>query len=226
MRPDLQGLTLTKGELRRLSGIDASYLWRRSVMRDPRQRSHFLRRQTLEISVLTTLSFCGFYLAFSQFSFNIASLQSEALIFGSVAAIALLIATVVQGVRIRRNTTSALVGLLDDVDRHNAMVTAIDINDQIEAVGNFQVRLNNRSRVVEALKITRAELVRALKTERILRENKYFIDRNPDLFAESLTALRALQVTDQASEHGRLLNEALQIGLSVQDEMRQLQRRH
>jgi hypothetical protein len=36
-------------------------------------------------------------------------------------------------------------------------------------------------------------------------------------------ALNALQINDKASEHGRLLNEALQIVVDVQEEMRKLQ---
>jgi hypothetical protein len=36
-------------------------------------------------------------------------------------------------------------------------------------------------------------------------------------------ALTALQVSDQASEQGRLLNEALQIVVDVREEMRKLQ---
>jgi hypothetical protein len=226
MRPDLQGLEITRGELRKLSGVDTSQVFRRSVMRDSHQRSHFLIRQTLEISLLTLLGFVPFALAFNQFSPQLQPLRYEYMIFGSAAVIALLIATAIQFVRVKKSTTSPLVGLLDEVDRHNAMIRAIDINDQIEAAGNLRVRLSNRHRVVEALKLTRANLVRALKTERILRENKRFIDRNPELFADNLMALRALQVSDQASEHGRLLDEALQIGLSVQDEMRKLQSRH
>ncbi|NJL37944.1 MAG: hypothetical protein HC899_15310 [Leptolyngbyaceae cyanobacterium SM1_4_3] len=225
MRPDLQGLEITRGELRKLSGVDTSQMFRRSVMRDAQKRSHFLIRQTLEISLLTLLGFLPFAFAFNQFSPELQPIRQEYMIFGSAATIALSVATVIQAIRVKKSTTSPLVGLLDEVDRHNAMIRAIDINDQIEAAGNLRVRLSNRYKVIEALKITRANLVRALKTERILRENKRFIDRNPELFADSLMALRALQVSDQASEHGRLLNEALEIGLSVQDEMRKLQSR-
>jgi hypothetical protein len=62
-----------------------------------------------------------------------------------------------------------------------------------------------------------------LKTERILRENKKFIVSRAELFINNLATLTAMQVSEQASEHGRLLNEALQIALDVQQEMRSLQ---
>ncbi|HLP90933.1 MAG TPA: hypothetical protein VK184_20405 [Nostocaceae cyanobacterium] len=121
------------------------------------------------------------------------------------------------------NMTNSLRILLNDVDRYNAVIKAININDQIEAAGNPGVSIQQRDRVIEALRLTRSDLIRALKTERILRENKNFILNNADLFANNLANLAAMQVTEQATEHGKLLNEALQIALDVQHEMRRLQ---
>ncbi|MEO1561307.1 MAG: hypothetical protein AAFS12_17360, partial [Cyanobacteria bacterium J06632_19] len=83
--------------------------------------------------------------------------------------------------------------------------------------------IKERNRVLEALKYTRADLVRALKTERILRDNKKFIVNNSELLANNLATLTQMQVSEQASEHGRLLNEALEIAIDVQQEMKRLQ---
>ncbi|MDM9380081.1 hypothetical protein QUB80_05130 [Chlorogloeopsis sp. ULAP01] len=127
---------------------------------------------------------------------------------------------------VEENMTHSLNILLNDVNRYNAVVKAIDINDQIEAAGNSGVEIKERSKVIEALQLTRTDLIRALKTERILRENKKFIIKNNELFTNNLAALTAMQVTEQASEHGRLLNEALQIALDVQHEMRRLESQH
>lgn len=124
---------------------------------------------------------------------------------------------------VKENLTHSLNTLLHEVDRFNAVVKAIDINDKIEAAGNSEVTIKERRRVLEALAYTRADLVRALKTERILRENKQFIVNNPELLANNLATLTQMQVTEQASEHGRLLNEALEIALDVQQEMKRLQ---
>jgi len=96
---------------------------------------------------------------------------------------------------------------------------------QLEEAGNLSVKLKDRERIIEALKLTREDLCRALRTERILRENKKFIDHNPALFENNLIALTTLQVDDQASEQGRLLDEALQIALSTQEELRRFQKR-
>ena len=124
---------------------------------------------------------------------------------------------------VEENLTHSLNTLLHEVDRFNAVVRAIDINDKIEAAGNTEVGIKERRRVLEALKYTKADLVRALKTERILRENKKFIVNNSELLANNLATLTQMQVTEQASEHGRLLNEALEIAMDVQQEMKRLQ---
>ncbi|KYC38118.1 hypothetical protein WA1_37855 [Scytonema hofmannii PCC 7110] len=124
---------------------------------------------------------------------------------------------------VEKKITHSLKILLNDVERYNSVIKAIDINDQIEAAGNPGVSLKERQKVLEALELTRSDLVRALKTEKILRENKKFIISRSELFANNLATLTAMQVSEQASEHGRLLNEALQIALDVQHEMKSLQ---
>lgn len=128
----------------------------------------------------------------------------------------------------RRKTVSqqmnpSLKVLLADVERYNNVIKAIFINDQIEAAGNPEVAIKERKKVLEALQLTRSDLIRALKTERVLRENKKFILRNTELFDRNLPALSAMQVDERATEHGKLLNEALQIAMDVQLEMQRLQ---
>ena len=125
--------------------------------------------------------------------------------------------------KLRESMTYSLENLLRDVERFNSVVKAIDINDQIEAAGNDGVSITNRGQVIQTLIITRDDLVRALKTERIIRENKQFIINNTELFASNLATLTAVDFTEEATEHGRLLNEALQIALDVQHEMKNLQ---
>ena len=113
--------------------------------------------------------------------------------------------------------------IFDEIDNYNTVVKAIDINDQLEAAGNGELRLSNREKVIAALKVTRDNLISALKTERILRKNKAFISRNSELLATNLTALQALQVSSEASEYGKLLDEALQVAVDVQEEIKKLE---
>ena len=119
-----------------------------------------------------------------------------------------------------------LAKLGDKVDKYNEVIKAVDIIDRLRDAGNLPVNLINREAVMEALVVTRESLVCALKTERIMRENEALIGRNSQLFTNldnNLSLLMALDVSNRASEYGRLLNEALEIGMSVQKEVRRLQ---
>ena len=115
--------------------------------------------------------------------------------------------------------------LVKDVDRYKAVIKAEDNNDQLEEAGNSGEGLSDREKVIQALSLMKVDLVRALKTERILRENKTFIAKHPHLFTTNVTALTALHLSDLASEYGRVLDQALQVAVGVQEEMRKLQNR-
>jgi hypothetical protein len=109
---------------------------------------------------------------------------------------------------------------IKEVVHHNEIILNINTLDQLQAVGN-PVQLNEREKVLESLRINREILVRALKTDKILRENPDF---RPEQFnIVDLSGLRSLQAKEKATEYGRFLNEALQIGVSVQTEMRKLE---
>ena len=119
-----------------------------------------------------------------------------------------------------------LTNLRDEIKKYNEAIRAVEIIDRLAAAGNLEVNLTNREDVVEALAVTRESLICSLKTERIFRENKDFIDRRYELFANienNLAALMAFEIGNQASEYGKLVNEALKIGTTVQKEMRKLQ---
>lgn len=103
------------------------------------------------------------------------------------------------------------------------MLKVIDINDQLEAAGNQGVSLTEREKVISVLKTTRANLICTLKTEQILRKNKGFIARNMELLESNVTAMEALQVSHEAREYARQLDEALKIAQDVQVEIRKLQ---
>lgn len=115
----------------------------------------------------------------------------------------------------QRGKYVTLVNLLTDVKNHNQVIYRIQVLDELSSVGN-EVHLDDRKTLLEALKITKNNLIQALKTDRILRQNPGF---KPDHFAVDLASMRSLQVQEKSSEYGQLLNEALQIGMSLQDEL-------
>ncbi len=218
MQPDLQGLEISPGELRHFSGVDPTEVFRPSILQHPKERLNFLLQEFL-LSLALTPIFVGLLHVFVILP----------LIGGSVVAtiVSLIVVPItVVAVRwfwLKRNSPGALCCLLDEVERYNAVIKAIHINDQLEAVGTTEISLSDRQKVIEALSLTREDLVKAIRAERILRENQSFLVNNPELLATNLRILETLQVNDRASEYGRLLNEALQIAAGVQEEMTKLQ---
>ncbi|MBF2017254.1 MAG: hypothetical protein IGS23_19040 [Rivularia sp. T60_A2020_040] len=236
MRDDLKGLAITQKELQKLTNLpvrDELIVIFRPLKFTIRQ---FLQRvkgpegaTAIFIGLSIILScYIVFYLLIKMFAHWL-PLPSWLLfiqvcvIGGAVTQLLLYFLWKKRISVVKENLTYSLNTLLHEVDRFNAVVKAININDRIEDAGNQEVCIKERKRVLEALKYTRADLVRALKTERILRENRNFIVNNSELLANNLATLTQMQVSEQASEHGRLLNEALEIALDVQQEMKRLQ---
>lgn len=65
-------------------------------------------------------------------------------------------------------------------------------------------------------------MVRALKMERILRDNKKLLANHQELLDNNLANLQALQVSQDASEYAQILSQSLQIAIAVQAEIRKL----
>lgn len=209
MRADIEGLEITPGELKRLSGAGPDRVYR------PATATKFAREalKTVGLIFLVLISCLLLVAIFPRVYLVWIALHLTAicgLIFEDVW-------------KIRCSQNKHLINLFDDVDRYNGIIRAIKINDKIEDVGNSGVKIGDRTKVIQALQLIRDDLVRALKTERIFRENKKFVATNSELFANNLTALSALQISDRTSEQGRLLYEALQVAVGVQAEMKKLQ---
>ncbi|OLT62420.1 hypothetical protein [Moorena bouillonii] len=109
--------------------------------------------------------------------------------------------------------------LYKSVKNFNSLVEGVDALDQAGRSVGLD-RLENKEKVIEALTIIRADLIAALKLEKIFRENPDFTSNS---FAVNLEPLQILKLSEQSSEYGRLFNEAIQIGITVQEEMQSLQ---
>jgi hypothetical protein len=235
VRDDLQGLEITPQELQEITNLPVSaelIIITRNLQKLGQDLLRKIRGSEGATVIFISLSVCLFtYLIFDVFVRILAiPINNSGLLFvlfilwlAGLSQAGLYFWWKRQSKLLKVNMTNSLQILLNDVKRFNSVIKAIDINDQIEAAGNLEVKIQKRERVIEALQLTKADLIRALKTERIMRENKNFILNNSELFTNNLATLAALQVTEQATEHGRLLNEALQIALDVQYEMKRLQ---
>lgn len=215
---DIKALEITQGELRHFIGIDPSEIARPLELKNPQDVLNFLIQEILIAVALMPIIVGVIY------TFIILPLIGPSVpVAIAVICVTLVIIIVGRWLWQKRTTLTALVSLLQDVERYNSVIKAIQISDQIEAAGNRDATISDRQTVIDALHLTREDLLRALRTERILRENQEFIGTNPELFANNLTAIQALQVSDRASAYGQFLDRALQIGVSIQTEMRKLQ---
>lgn len=119
--------------------------------------------------------------------------------------------------------TPAALALYEAVERFNKIVRSLIVSDQLQQVGNPGLPTPVRRNLLQALQLVRQDLVRALKTERILRENQDVVDAlllgQADLFADNLASLQALQLENQAAEVGQYLTSAVQIALEVRDRL-------
>ncbi|MGC9502904.1 hypothetical protein [Baaleninema sp.] len=216
MQSDLEGLELSYGELKRLSGIDPSEVFQASLFQNRHTRLQFFLQELLTGLALTPL-LVGFVYLF---------LIRPALGDSLTAAIACLLVMpflIVGGRWLWRQSTTpeTLVALLEDVDRYHATLKAIDISDRLSDAPPQDNP--ERQALLRALKLTRDDICRALKTERILRENRDFLANRPELFINNLTALKAIQTNHQAGEYARFLYDTLQIGIGIREEMEKLQ---
>ncbi len=236
MRDDLQGLEISQDDLQKLTNLPVNE--ELIIITNPLKRLANTYIQKIKSSEGATVVFIGFStFVFVYILFDILikicvtwiTIPSWILLIflglwvGGITQSILYVVWRNRSKLVKNNMTTSLRILLNEVDRYNTVIRVIDINDQIEEAGNPEVVIKERDGVIEALKLTKSDLVRALKTEKILRENKSFILSNTELFVNNLATLTAMQVTEQATEHGRLLNEALQIALDVQHEMKRLQ---
>jgi len=232
IQADLDELKIPERELEDLSGIAlsdgfAADFYRPAALRDWKKMFSLLLNELLIFCVTLVVSLPVALLANQH---NVGSF-SDAEIFVRVLQITLglsLAITVAWNVYkwVKAKPLATLADLLDEVEKYHEVIQALDIIDRLTAAGNLQAHLINRGDAIEALQITRESWVCALRTERILRENKDFISRRYELFTNiesNLAALMAVDVSDRATEYGRLLNEALEIGMSVHKEVRKLQ---
>lgn len=228
MQPDLESLKITASELEHLTGLEISdtfmgRAYRPIVFRKPRLLLSFAVTELLTLGLI--LVFCLplsliFARGFGNFNPGSATIAFFLQIALAVAVVLFLLWNgymTLQGRKLR-----TLAHLLDEVDRHNEMIDAVDVIDQLDAVKKLTVPLIDRPTVIEALTATRESLVCALMTEKILRKHQRLIARRYELFSHieaNLVTLHNLQMSQQATEYAQLLDEALAIGESVRQEL-------
>ncbi|ESA33197.1 hypothetical protein N836_22660 [Leptolyngbya sp. Heron Island J] len=220
---NLDSLRITNRDLDELTGLDISDLsmgWatRLSVFQRPRLRWAWLINQGLILTVALVL----WLPASLVISRNLAQ-QTVGAFVGVGGAIATTLAYGSYGIY-KGQQLKILSHLLDEVDRFNEMIKAVEILEELRQADHTSKRLSleNPDAVKEALHLTRESLVCGLMSDKIMRKHQRFIARRHELFASietNLSSLQALQATEMAGDYGQLLNEALQVGTSVHQEL-------
>lgn len=232
MKSDLQALEIRLGELKRLTTFNLKevvFKGKKQIKETINIFSVLIRWLLSTVGVLVSIGGMIYFImgilvliGIVSFDTGYSSEIEEKVLFGwmyvsfGVVLTSIGIFLIIFSKKILRGNFSPFI---NEVNQHNQIILNISILDQLEAVGN-PVKLNEREKVIEALKINRENIVRALQTERILKENPQF---RPEQFNIDLSGLRALEATEKATKYGKFLDEALQIGVSVQTEMRKLE---
>lgn len=228
---DLEPFKITESELEELSGISPvdvlnGNLYRLKYWRDSNKILSLFLNQILILGLTFVFSLPLALVISRKTVYSTQDFDLLIQVLGITLTISLISMVGWNGYMIKKaKSLTRLASLLEEVNKYNDVMKAVEILDQLVAVGNLQADIINRKDVMKALQITHDSLINGLKTERILREHQDFMGRRYELFLNlenNLSALMALDVTNQATEYGRLLNEALEIGISVHQEVRKL----
>ncbi|MEN8445527.1 MAG: hypothetical protein ABG776_11005 [Cyanobacteria bacterium J06555_13] len=225
---NLDSLRITNRDLDELTGLDISDLsmgWgtRLSVFCRPRLRLAWLINQGLVLSVALVL-WLPVCLVVGR---NLVGQATGVFMgVGLGGAISTTVAHGLYGIH-KGAQLKVLSHLLDEVDRFNEMIKAMEILEELRQADGSSRRLSldNPDAVKEALHLTRESLICGLMSDKIMRKHQRFIARRHELFASietNLSSLQTLEASDMAGDYGQLLNEALQVGTSVHQELRNL----
>ncbi|PPS43424.1 hypothetical protein [Chroococcidiopsis sp. TS-821] len=206
MQPDLIGLEFTKGELKRLTGVNPDNVWRRSIRQNREKRFSFLSNEFVKVFVPTVI------LVGLLYAFVIRTIVGTT-IAGAIALFIITFILIALGRWIwqQRIYPQPLKNLLNNVDRYHRVLQEIATLDET-AASTDEVE---RNALLQALHHLRADLVQALQIERSLRQSKP-TDTPIVLSPPKLTHI-------QTQEYAPIVNTLLQISSSVQAEVRKLQ---
>jgi hypothetical protein len=122
--------------------------------------------------------------------------------------------------RAERQAIESLFPLMDELERHHQVLTAIHVNQRLAEITETSDDKVNQSHLLTTARTMRDNLVKAMQIERLLRENPTPTGFDPVEFAVTFADTPSDQVLDQAKTYRDLLNQTLDLGLSIQSEMK------
>ncbi|MBD1891462.1 hypothetical protein H6F82_19515 [Coleofasciculus sp. FACHB-SPT9] len=232
MQADLENLQMTKEDLETLVDLDPSTAlaidaYRGFILKNPKQMLSVLLTE-LFILMLVLIFVMPVSLILLR---NAGSLPGNTdgvtrllIIISSISLLGVLIWNAYFWQQVKQ--VKSLSRLLDKVDKYNRVIQAIALIDELESASRSPSRCNNlstRKEVIQALSITKETLSSALQAEMLMRKHRQFLSNHYELFAnleENLTSLLSFSLSDRVDEYSCLLNESLQIGISVHKELK------
>lgn len=238
MRADLQDLVITEKSFNEVTGVEISELQDLSTSEKIRGYKKFVRflfrpwiylclfilfSSIILLPLVWVISQClGIVFVDLRLTWS-SALKTAAYI--SIPLSVLLTFITLSERKQRKKLLIHLRPLFDEFERYNQVIQAIAIKDQLEEIEFGKAESERREPVLHTLKEMKEDLIRALKVERILRENKNIVDLNPEIFESSFTALRVEKINAQGSEYSQLIDETLKIGMNVRSEMNKMKKR-
>lgn len=210
MRSDLDGLEITKGEVKHWSGVTPNQLYRPATVKKLIGEGF----KTLIIGGILSLSYLIWVFIFPSLSLF--------LILINVSLFIILVFNDTQKI-LNSLTRPHIIQILNQLDQYNDLVKALKLYDELEEAGNLDIKIDNREAVIQALILIRAELIRAFRTEKILKKNKKFIEEHQEFFDPNFLALTILQTQEPKTEQSKLLYQAFQLASAVHEQFKQLQ---
>ncbi len=114
-----------------------------------------------------------------------------------------------------------------EVEAFNRIVRSLHLNDQLQQLGNPGLTPATRRQLLQALKLIREDLVKAIATARLLRENRDLLTElalNPALFTTNLATVQRLEQANTATDLAQYLTPALTLALDVHHHLEALQK--
>lgn len=231
MSTDLLTLKIAESELEELSGIEitelmANNLYSHVFQNQPVKIFSFVFHQIL-IFAFTLVISCPVTLIFIS-KINLAPEESQVIIlFWQIAFALSLLITIAYNIYVwfKIKPLAVLIKIVEEINKYNQIIDTVSVVDKFVEAGNYQLNLSNRKETIEGLELTRENLICAVKTERIIRENQNLMDKKYELFLtieNNFSALTNNHLNEQISEYTRLLDTALEINTSIHKEMLKL----
>jgi hypothetical protein len=234
MQADLENLLLTTEELENLVDLDTS-----TALAIDAYRGFILKNPKQMLSVLLTEVFVFILVLIFVMPVSLIVLRNVGALPGNTDGVTKLLTLILSisllGVLIwnvcfwqQVKQVKSLARLMDKVDKYNHVIQAIALIDELESASRSPSRCNSlstRKEVIQALSITKETLSSALQAEKLMRKHRKFLSSHHELFANlenNFTNLISFDLSHQVNEYTHLVNESLQIGLSVHKELKKL----